>query len=266
MNKTKGGRMNKQTFLAGVILITVGILALMCNLTMPMLELNVWRWGLWRLWPLVIVSVSIFFLLPPLLVRGQRALGALFIPGMPILTTGAILLFASVFDLWSAWEWLWPLEVLALAEGFLFAAVYTRVIWLVIPSIIIGANGLVLQFCALTGLWGTWSVLWTIEPLSVGLALLMISAKNRSAGLFVAGVVLCGLAGMGLIGMAAMMSPATLLPGLWLIHLVGPALLVLSGLLLMVWVLAHHYLPLGVATEKRFSVQVGHRCGERENE
>jgi hypothetical protein len=91
--------------------------------------------------------------LPPLAVRGKRGLGALFIPGMPTLATGLILLLASVFRRWDVWAWLWPLEVLALAAGFLVAAIYTRVIELVIPAIIIGLNRLLLQFCTVTGLW-----------------------------------------------------------------------------------------------------------------
>jgi hypothetical protein len=222
--------MNRQfSLLAGIILILMGILALMFTLPMPILGPNVWRWGAWRLWPLAVVSVSAFFVLPPLLVRGWRALGALFIPGMPILTTGAILLFASVFDLWGAWEWLWPLEVLALAEGFLFATIYTRVIWLAIPAIIIGANGLVLQFCALTGLWEAWAVLWLVEPLSVGLSLLVISAMRRWFGLFVAGLIVCGLAGLGLVGMTAILSEW------WPVSLLGSGVLILAGFLLLLW-------------------------------
>jgi hypothetical protein len=222
--------MNRQfSLLAGIILILMGILALMFTLPMPMLGLDVWRWGAWRLWPLAVVSVSAFFVLTPLLVRGRRALGALFIPGMPVLTTGAILLFASVFDLWGAWEWLWPLEVLALAQGFLFATIYTRVIWLAIPAIIIGANGLVLQFCALTGLWEAWAVLWLVEPLSVGLSLLVISAMRRWFGLFVAGLIVCGLAGLGLVGMTAILSEW------WPVSLLGSGVLILAGFLLLLW-------------------------------
>jgi hypothetical protein len=222
--------MNKQLSLpVGVILILMGILALMFTLAMPMLGLNVWRWGAWRLWPLAVVSVSAFFVLPPFLVRGRRALGTLFIPGMPILTTGAILLFASVFDLWGAWEWLWPLEVLALAEGFLFATIYTRVIWLAIPTIIIGANGVVLQFCALTGLWEAWAVLWAVEPLSVGLSLLVVSATRRLSGLFVAGLIVCGLAGLGLVGMT------TILSAWWPVSLLGSGVLILAGFLMLLW-------------------------------
>ena len=85
----------------------------------------------------------------------------------------------------------------AVALGFLFAAIKMRVIWLLIPTIIIGANGLLLQFCALTGWWAVWAVAWVIEPLSVGLALLAVNLKQRSPGLMVAGIAVCAVALLG---------------------------------------------------------------------
>jgi hypothetical protein len=220
--------MNKRiSILAGLVLILMGALALTFNLVAPMLGLNVWRWGTWRFWPLLVVGVGLLFVLPPFLVRGRRGLGGLFISGVPILTTGGILLLASVFDTWGVWAYLWPLEILALALGFVFAAIYMRLVWLLIPAIVVGLNGLVLQFCALTGLWSVWAVLWTIEPLAVGLALLVVSVVKRSGGLFVAGLILCGLAGVGLIGMTAVVS------AWWLPNLLGPALLIFIGFLLL---------------------------------
>ncbi len=133
--------------------------------------------------------------------RWRRGLGILFIPGMPILTTGAILLLASVLNWWRVWKWLWPQEVLALALGCLFAAIYARQIWLLVPAIIIWLNGVLLQFCALTGLWEVWAVLWLIEPLAVGLVFLVVGGRTRSNGLLVAGLIVWGLAGLALIGM-----------------------------------------------------------------
>ncbi|NIV37763.1 MAG: hypothetical protein GWN58_52620, partial [Anaerolineae bacterium] len=65
-------------------------------------------------------------------------------------------LLASVFNVWSVWAWLWPMELISLAMGFLFAAIYMRLIWLIIPATIIGLNGMVFQFCAITGLWHWW--------------------------------------------------------------------------------------------------------------
>jgi hypothetical protein len=212
----------------GILLILVGGLSLAFNLAEPLLGLSMWHWGVWRLWPLAVVSAGLLFVVSPLLVRGKRGLGGLFIPGVPVLTTGGILLFCSLFDAWDAWEWLWPLEVLAVAVGFLFAAIYMRVVWLLIPALIIGANGLLLQFCAVTGLWEAWAALWTVEPLSVGLAFLIISVRKRSAGLLVAGLILCGLAAMGLMGMSA------LFPGWLLLNLTGPAILVAVGLLVII--------------------------------
>lgn len=217
--------MNKPfSLVAGIVLILMGGLGLLFTFAMPAVGL-----AMWRLWPLVVIGAGLLFALPPFVTRGQRGLGGLFIPALPILTTGSILLFTSVFNAWGAWAWLWPLEVLSVAAGFVFAAIYMWQIWLIIPAIIIGLNGLVLQFCAITGLWQSWAVLWTVEPLSVGLALLLVSARVRSRGVFLAGIILCGVAGVGLVGMTAIFS------GWWLFRLAGPALIVVVGLLLLVW-------------------------------
>ena len=187
-----------------------------------------WMWGAWRLWPLLVVAGGLLFVVSPLLARGRRGLGGLFIPGVPILTTGGILLYASVLDTWQAWEWLWPLEILAIAMGFLLAAIYMRSIWLLFPAIIVGANGALLQFCALTGLWESWAVLWPVEPLAVGLAFLIVNLRRRSKGLFIAGMIMCVIAAMGLIGMTAVF------PRWVLINALGPAVLLLVGLLMLV--------------------------------
>ena len=221
--------MNKRfSILMGILLILMGSLALAFTLGMPLFGISFLRFGSWRLWPLVVVGTGLIFVLTPFLAWGKRGLGALFIPGVPILATGGILLYASLLDVWHAWEWLWPVEVLAIALGFLFAAIYMRVIWLLIPAIFIGANGLVFQFCAVTDLWELWAVLWTVEPLSVGLALLIVNLKALSNGLFIAGAILCAVAAFGMIGMSA------LFPGWILISALGPATLLFVGFLLLI--------------------------------
>jgi hypothetical protein len=226
--------MNKRfSILVGILLIVIGGVGLVFTLAMPMLGMSLLRWGSWRLWPLVVLGTGLIFVVSPILVRNKRGLGGLFIPGVPVLATGSILLYASVFDAWRAWEWLWPVEVLSVALGFLFAAVYMRVVWLLIPTIILGANGLVLQFCAITGFWESWAVLWTVEPLSVGLAFLTVNLKARSTGLFIAGAILCTIAALGMIGMSA------LFPGWILISALGPATLLFVGLLLLINSLLH---------------------------
>jgi hypothetical protein len=227
--------MNKRlSLVAGASLIALGVLTMTATIGLPMLGLHPWRaFELWRYWPLTVISAGVGFVLPPFLFRRRRGLGGLFIPGLPVLATGGVLLFASVLDWWGAWSWLWPIEVLSVAAGFALAAIYMRVIWLMIPAIIIGANGLLFQFCAITGLWEVWAVMWTIEPLSVGMALLLIGALQRRHGLMTAGLLLCSIGGIGLVGMSAILSVSWLAGWLWLLRFVVPVLLVLSGTLLL---------------------------------
>ena len=227
----------------GAALVLLGVVSMAITLAMPLLGLTLLPWVLRRIWPLTVVGVGLAFVLPPLLSRRRRGLGGLFIPGVPILVTGGILLFTSVLHWWRAWEWLWPLEVLGVALGFLLAAAHLRVIWLIIPAIIIGANGLVLQFCAVTGLWDLWALLWAVEPLSVGVSLLLIGAKKRRPGLTLAGLILCAVGGVALVGMTAVLSLTALFARWWVLKVVGPAILILAGLLLIVSGVAQRWWP-----------------------
>jgi hypothetical protein len=236
------------SLLAGVSLLILGALALASNLFLPLLGLDLWRLP-WRFWPLLVVALGLLCVVSPFLARGRRGLGGLFILGMPILVTGAILLFTSVFGVWSAWRWLWPLEVLAAALGLLFAAVYARALWLLIPAIIIGANGLLFQFCAVTGWWNVWAVLWTIEPLSVGLALLVFGLRKRRTALVVVATVLLGLGGAALVGMTILVSLTTTWSGSWLLNLLAPLAIMAAGLLLLILSLLHRPAPAAMAAE-----------------
>jgi hypothetical protein len=232
----------KTSFLSGSALIALGVLSLIFFGVASLLGFNPLGF-VGRLWPVLILGVGLAFVVPPFLTRGKRGLGALFIPGMPILTTGGLLLLASVLNAWSIWSWLWPMELISLGLGFVLAAIYMRLIWLLIPALIIGLNGLTFQFCAITGLWHWWSVLWTVEPLSVGLALLAVNVKVHSRGLSIAGLILVGIA----LFMTMMM--LTIL-GEWLpIALVGPGLLILAGLVAIGWGLLQSLLQPRAALE-----------------
>ncbi len=218
----------KSSVLVGSVLVFVGLLSLVISAVMAALGFNPLGF-VWRMWPVLVIGVGLAFVVPPFVVRDKRGLGALYIPGFPILTIGGILFLASVFNAWGIWEWLWPMLIISLAMGFVFAAIYMRLIWLLIPAIIIGFNGLLVQFCAITGLWHWWAVLWTIEPLSVGLALLAVNLKVQSPGLRTAGLILCGIAASMTMMMLAIL-------GAWLpIALVGPGLLILAGAGVIVW-------------------------------
>jgi hypothetical protein len=220
--------MNRKLLLiTGILLILLGLAALSATLVMPLLGFTAWTFGVWRLWPLLVISLGALLVMLPLLASEQRGLGALFIPGVPVLAMGSILLFASVFDAWEIWRYAWPGAPLALSVGFLLAAWRIRAIGLIVPAIILGINGLIFQFCAITGWWSAWAVLWALEPLSVGLALLALNLKLQKRGLFLAGVILCSLAAVGLIGMSFLV-----VGRIW-INLLGPLILVGLGAFLL---------------------------------
>jgi hypothetical protein len=223
----------RSLILTGAVLILLGALVLALTGATALLGWSPFRF-FWRFWPLTVIGAGLLFVVPPFLWRQRRGLGALFIPGLPILMTGMLLLLASVFRVWSIWSWLWPMEILAVAGGFLLAAAWMPATWLLIPAVIIGLNGLVFQFCAITGLWSWWAVLWVIEPLSVGLALLAVGVLKRIAGLSIAGLVLCAVAGLFLVKMT------TILAGGWLITLLGPGFLILLGLGVLAWGVFRH--------------------------
>ena len=204
----------------GFALVAIGGLSLLGNTLLAVQA--------WRLWPLAVIIAGIALTLPGFFALKSRGFGSFFIPGIPLLTTGGILLFASLFERWNVWELAWPLEVLGLAVGFTLAAIFMRVAGLAIPALIIGVNGLVLAFCNLTGLWEAWAVLWPLEPLAVGLGLLIVGVANRSSGAKVAGLILTGIAGAGFF----IASFISVFNGT-LLRFAVPGMLVLTGLILV---------------------------------
>jgi hypothetical protein len=233
--------------LIGLSLVLFGGLLLTSNLLAATIGFRIPWFKVWRFWPAIVISIGLLMSATPLLFRQKRGLSTLFIPGIPILVTGLILFLASTLDNWGLWSLLWPLEVLGLALGFLFAALTTRQIGLGVPAIIIGLNGLVLQFCALTGFWGAWSFLWAIEPLAIGLVLLMVSLKTDSRPTLIVGITFCAFAVLALISMAVLT-----FTGWWAFRYIGPLMLVAGGVLvLLVGVLKTNSTPNGQISEGR---------------
>jgi hypothetical protein len=217
---------------AGLGLVALGALALAGMWVIPAMEIRLGYVGaenLGQLWPMAVIGVGLALALVPVVVW-RRWAGMFFVPALPILTTGGILLVASLARGWHLWHWAWPLEVLSLAAAFICAALYARIIWLVIPAIFLGLNGLVLQFCALTGLWSAWAVLWPVEFLAIGLTLLIVSFHARSGAVLVLGLMFCGLSGAAVGGMLTLVSGQA-----HLASLVGAGSLIFLGVVLLVW-------------------------------
>lgn len=206
---------------SGMLLIVLGGLALIHTTILPLLG---WEYGLWRFWPLFVTAVGLAFIAAPFIFMERRGLKTLFIPGLPILVVSMLLLWGSVFNAWGVWDYMWPMVVLGLAFGFVAAAVFMGNIWLMIPGIIIGVNGLLFQFCAITGLWDLWAILWTMEPLSVGLALMVASAGKRPK-LMRAGLIVSTIAAVFFSMMSFILSG-------W-ISVVGAGLLIVAGVSLL---------------------------------
>jgi hypothetical protein len=212
----------------GLFLIFFGGAALLVNSGLSLLG---WQINSSRLWPLLIISLGVVFSIIPLVNRGRPGLGGLFIPALLFLTNGVMLAVASFFNLWGmVWGHFWPLELLALALAFVLFTIYARNVWLLIPALFIGANGVVLLFCSLTGWWASWAVLWTVEPFCVGLMLLLIAWKSRSAVVMTVGLVISAFALMAAAGMS------TLVSGYWqFASTLGAVFFILAGASLLLF-------------------------------
>lgn len=217
----------KTSLLFGVTLIVLALLGLAGNLIVQATGRHL-TLG-FNTWPLAVIGAGLLFCIPPFVFNKMRGLSGLFIPGLPVLATGAILFIASVTGNWHIWASLWPLEVISVAVGFLLMAFFLNIVWLTIPASIIGFVGLVLQFCAVTGLWASWAVLWTIVPFAVGLPLLLIGIFKKIDGVKLAGLILVGIAGLAFAAMSALISSTSLI-----VRLIGPALVLVLGAFLVI--------------------------------
>jgi hypothetical protein len=159
----------KVSAMFGTLLILLGALFLLANVVFQ--TAGVW---VWQTWPLLIVAGGALFLLAPLFYRREKWTGVFFIPGMPILTVGLLLLASSMGNLWGIWTWGWALVILAVAVGLALAGLATRIYWIGLPSIILCGTGLILGYCAVTGDWDAWIWLWGLEVAVIGAMILAV--------------------------------------------------------------------------------------------
>lgn len=103
---------------AGVLLLAVGVLLLFSD---PILDFvgslginrRIWAW-----WPILIVVLSLFFVIPALFSRRSRRLRAgMVIPGVILAGAGSALLYTSLTERWSAWGYLWAVMPFSFGIG-----------------------------------------------------------------------------------------------------------------------------------------------------
>jgi hypothetical protein len=111
-------------------------------------------------------------------------MGLLYIAAAPIIATGILLLISMTTGRWFLWVRWWPIELLSTALGFAIAALYAREAWLSVPAIFLGVNGGLFLFNMWYGQWYLWKVLWIVQPLTLGLALLFVGVRKHSAVTF----------------------------------------------------------------------------------
>jgi len=129
------------------------------------------------------------------------------------------------------WAQLWPFVIIIAGLAFwLPLAIWwdrrDRIAGLVIPGTIILANGLLFLYQNTTGDWKSWAYLWTLEPISVGLGLLLFYlVANRQQGVLVAATIVGG------VGLVFFVIFASIFGG-W-IRLLVPVILIVVGCLLL---------------------------------
>jgi hypothetical protein len=165
----------KVSAMIGTMLILLGGVFMLINMAIPIA--GAW---VWQTWPLFIVAAGTMFMIVPFFFRQEKWTGVFFIPGTPILTTGLLLLVSSIGDSWNIWGWGWALVILAVAAGLILAAFTTRILWMGVPAILLGATALILAYCAITGDWGAWVWLWGLEVVAVGLMILAVGYLARN--------------------------------------------------------------------------------------
>jgi hypothetical protein len=104
--------------IAGLVLLGVGVLVLASE---PLLDVvrglgagdDILRW-----WPVVIIGLSLFFIVPSFVGRQQPRLRAgMVIPGAIFAGVGAALLYTSLTDRWAAWSYLWSVVPFSFGLG-----------------------------------------------------------------------------------------------------------------------------------------------------
>ena len=185
------------SLIAGSVLIALGALALFLSLS----GINLWTVS-WRWWPTIIIGFGAVLALLPIFIR-RRWMGLIYIIAAPIIATGIMLLISMTSGQWFLWARWWPIGLLSTALGFAIAALYAHEAWLMVPAIVIGVNGGIFLFNMLAGQWYLWKVLWILEPLSLGLALLFVGVVKHSGVTFGFGAALSVLSAL----LAAMMTP-----------------------------------------------------------
>jgi len=103
---------------AGIVLLAIGAVILLGEwIRSWFADLGVSP-ELWAWWPVAVVFLSLFFLVPAVIGGQHRRLRAgMVIPGAILAAIGGALLYTSLTDRWDAWSYLWSVFPFSLGLG-----------------------------------------------------------------------------------------------------------------------------------------------------
>ena len=108
--------------IAGVLLLAVGVLLLFSEELGEMIGGLGIDDGIWAWWPLGILVLSLFFIVPALFTtRSRRLRAGMIIPGTILAGAGAALLYTSLSERWGAWTYLWTVMPFSFGIGMYLA-------------------------------------------------------------------------------------------------------------------------------------------------
>lgn len=108
--------------LIGVMLLVMGVLVLAADpLSRWLVSIGVSA-ELWRYWPLLILALAGFFIVPAFIGRlNRRVRAGMVIPGVVLAVVGGVLLYTSVGDRWADWSYLWTALPFSIGLGLYLA-------------------------------------------------------------------------------------------------------------------------------------------------
>ena len=108
--------------LIGLMLVVLGVLVLAADPILQWLSALGIRAELWAYWPVLILVLSAFFLVPALAGRQhQRVRAGMAVPGSVLAVMGAVFLYSSVGDRWGDWSYLWTAGPFSVGLGLYLA-------------------------------------------------------------------------------------------------------------------------------------------------
>jgi len=106
-------------------------------------------------------------------VHPQNVNRAVFYSIAVIVLANIIMIWVSGIFGWNVFGRIWPMElvVAGVLLGALMAALANY--WLLIPAGIVSGNGFLFTYFSLTGVWKNWTLLWPLEPILIGLSIVL---------------------------------------------------------------------------------------------